>query len=40
MIYYKLGDAQNAKLNVRKALDLNPHFSILHAQAAQAFLKK
>ncbi len=40
MIYDKLGDAQSATKNVQKALDLNPHFSILHAQAAQAFVKK
>lgn len=40
MIYDKLGDAQSARLNVQKALDLNPHFSILHAQDVQAFVKK
>jgi len=40
MIYDRLGDAQSTQKNVSKALDLNPHFSILHAQAAQAFVKK
>jgi tetratricopeptide (TPR) repeat protein len=40
MIYDRLGDTQSAAENVQKALDLNPHFSILHAQAAQAFVKK
>lgn len=40
MIYSKLGDAQNAKANVQKALNLNPHFSILYAKDAQAFVKK
>jgi tetratricopeptide (TPR) repeat protein len=40
MIYDKLGDSQNARVNIQRALDLNPHFSILHAQAAQAFVKK
>ena len=39
MIYDKLGDAKSARANVQKALDLNPSFSILYAQAAQAFAK-
>ncbi len=40
MIYDKLGDAKNARLNVQKALDMNPYFSILHSKDAQAFMKK
>jgi Flp pilus assembly protein TadD len=40
MIYDKLGDKENARTNVQKALDLNPHFSPLFSKEAEAYLKK
>ena len=36
MIYEKLGDRDNARANLQKALNINPYFSIKYAaQAAQ-----
>jgi tetratricopeptide (TPR) repeat protein len=37
-IAYQLGDAQNATDYLQKALTLNPHFSILYADAAAQWL--
>ncbi|HYP38861.1 MAG TPA: tetratricopeptide repeat protein [Chloroflexia bacterium] len=40
MIYDRLGDKENARANVQKALDLNPHFSPLFSKEAEAYLTK
>jgi tetratricopeptide (TPR) repeat protein len=39
MIYEKLGDVDNARTNLQKALDINPHFSARHATDAAETLK-
>jgi Tfp pilus assembly protein PilF len=40
MIYYRLGDPQQARQYLRQALHLNPHFSLRHADQARSILKK
>src|SRR5207253_7838136 len=34
MIYEKLGDHDNARQNLQKALDINPYFSLRHTKEA------
>jgi tetratricopeptide (TPR) repeat protein len=40
MIYYRLGDQQQARQYLQQALDLNPHFSVLHADQAKSILEE
>jgi tetratricopeptide (TPR) repeat protein len=40
MIYDKLGDRENARANLQKALKINPYFSVKYAPQAQEALKK
>jgi tetratricopeptide (TPR) repeat protein len=40
MIQNSLGNKSEARANVQKALDLNPHFSIRYAGEAAAFVKE
>jgi tetratricopeptide (TPR) repeat protein len=40
MIYHKLGDLPKARFYLDKALDLNPHFSLLHSDRARSLLQE
>ena len=40
MIYDKMGDQGNARTNLQKALDINPHFNLLHAKEASDVLSR
>jgi tetratricopeptide (TPR) repeat protein len=40
MIYYRLGDQQQARQHLQQALKLNPHFSIWHADEAKRALEE
>jgi tetratricopeptide (TPR) repeat protein len=40
MIYYRLGDQQQARQHLQQALKLNPHFSIRQADEAKRALEK
>jgi tetratricopeptide (TPR) repeat protein len=40
MIYYRLGDQQQAMKYLQQALKLNPHFSIWHADEAKRTLEE
>jgi Tfp pilus assembly protein PilF len=38
MIHYRLGDRDQAQVDLERALAINPHFSILHVEEAQRIL--
>lgn len=40
MIYNKLGDDANSQTNLKKALAINPYFSILYSQQAASLVKR
>jgi Flp pilus assembly protein TadD len=40
MIYYRLGDQQQGRQYLQQALDLTPHFSVLHADQAKSILEE
>jgi tetratricopeptide (TPR) repeat protein len=38
MIYYRLGDMDNAKEHLREALSINPYFHVIYSEVAEGTL--